>query len=152
MGEQIDMFSGNLNVNMPLLKAVGRSGWSLPVSLSYNSQIWRFHSNQNWLLGRDVGYGLGWRLMAGSLVPEWSDYYTLHHYTFTDAGGTEYRLDVNTNGVWTSRQGIYVSYDAANERLYWPDGTLLGVALVRAAWSWKPTPLPTIIRTSTGAR
>jgi hypothetical protein len=89
MGEQIDMFSGNLNVTIPLIKAMGRGGWSVPVSLIYNSQVWRRHSEQNWLLGRDVGYGFGWRLMAGSLVPEWSADDTVHHYTFTDAGGAD---------------------------------------------------------------
>ena len=54
-------------------------------------------------LGRDVGYGLGWKLQAGSLAPYWTGYWALHHWTFTDATGAEYRLDVNANGVWTSR-------------------------------------------------
>ena len=151
MGEQLDMFSGNLNVSVPLLKAMARGGWSVPISLSYNSQIWRFHSNQNWLLGRDVGYGFGWRLMAGSLIPEWSDYFTVHHYTFTDAGGAEYRLDVNNNGIWSSRQGTYVSYDAANERLYWPDGTFWVMRCVSSGLEEDAGTLyPTIIHDTNG--
>ena len=31
-------------------------------------------------------------------------------------------------------QSPYVSYDAANERLYWPDGTFWVMRGVRAAW------------------
>ena len=107
------MFSGNLNVTLPFSRPWDAMARVVTVSLSYNSQIWRF-IDPNWMLGRDVGYGFGWRFMAGSLIPDWQDYFTIHHYTFTDATGTEYRLDVNTNGVWTSRQGIYLSYDGAH--------------------------------------
>ena len=60
--EQIDMLSGNLNFSLPLLKAQGRAGWSVPFALSYNSQIWRQDPGGTWKLGRDVGYGLGWKL------------------------------------------------------------------------------------------
>ena len=40
-GEQIDTRSGNLNFSLPLLKALGRTGWTVPVNLVYNSQNWR---------------------------------------------------------------------------------------------------------------
>jgi hypothetical protein len=68
--EQIDLQSGNLNYTVPLLQAKGRTGWSVPISLNYNSQMWRKDaaSNSTWYYGRDTGYGHGWRLLAGSIA------------------------------------------------------------------------------------
>ena len=40
-----------------------------------------------------------------------------------DATGAEYRLTVNTNGIWTSTEGIYLSYDSNAQRLYFRDGS-----------------------------
>jgi hypothetical protein len=70
-GENIDMLSGNLNFTVPLLKAMGRGGSSVTFSLSYNSQMWRQDHTGTWLMGEDVGYGIGFRLQAGSLTPYW---------------------------------------------------------------------------------
>jgi RHS repeat-associated protein len=122
-GEQIDMLSGNLNFTVPLLRAMGRGVWGQTFALNYNSQLWRLDSGGTWNLGKDVGYGWGWRLMAGSIAPYWSDAYTIQYYLFTDYTGAEYKLDINTNGIWTSSQGAYVSYDGANQLLYFPDGS-----------------------------
>ncbi|PWU10677.1 MAG: hypothetical protein C5B51_03885, partial [Terriglobia bacterium] len=122
-GEQIDVQSGNLNFSVPLLKTQSRGGWGATFALSYNSQVWRKDPNGAWKLGTDVGYGFGWRLLAGSITPVWADYTTLACYLYTDAAGAEYRLNVNTNGVWTSHEGIYISYDSASNRLYFPDGS-----------------------------
>ena len=121
--EQIDMRSGNLNFSLPLLKAMGRGSWGVGFGLSYNSQVWRQDPGGVWRLGGDVGYGFGWRLAAGSLAAIWSDPVTVHHYVFTDASGGEYRLDVNNNGFWTSRDSIHLTYDALRNRLYFPDGS-----------------------------
>ena len=41
MGESIDTLSGNLNFTLPLVKAMGRNGWAVPIGLAYNSQNWR---------------------------------------------------------------------------------------------------------------
>ncbi|PWU05936.1 MAG: hypothetical protein C5B51_13320 [Terriglobia bacterium] len=122
-GEQIDVQSGNLNFSVPLLKTQARGGWSATFALSYNSQVWRKDPNGAWKLGTDVGYEFGWRLLAGSITPIWADYTTLACYLYTDATGAEYRLNVNTNGVWTSREGVYASYDSTSNRLYFPDGS-----------------------------
>jgi hypothetical protein len=122
-GEQIDLRSGNLNYTVPLVKALARSGWSATFALSYNSQMWRQDSGGTWKLGRDVGYGLGWRLMAGSITPVYQGTWAIHHYVFTDSTGAEYRLDVNNGNVWTSREGFYGSFDANTWYLYFPDGT-----------------------------
>ncbi len=122
-GEQIDTRSGNLNFSIPLVKPEGRSGWGVPFALSYNSQNWRKDSGQ-WLLGQDVGFGFGWRLLAGSLMPVFSDLLTIHHYVFTDSTGAEYRLEVNNGGVWTSRESNYVIYDANQAKLFFTDGSV----------------------------
>jgi len=129
MGEQIDTRSGNLNFSLPLLKAQGRGGWSVPFVLSYNSQLWRHDSGGTWNMGKDVGFGYGWRLLAGSITPVMYGYFGIDHYLFTDSTSAEYRLDSYTYNaatnsyIWTSKQGVYVSYDATNQILYFPDGS-----------------------------
>ena len=94
-----------------------------PVALSYNSQNWRRDGSTTFKLGADVGYGFGWRLMAGSLTPIYSSPTTFLHYLFTDASGAEYKLDVNTGGVWSSKEGIYVSFNTSTNRLEFSDGS-----------------------------
>jgi YD repeat-containing protein len=123
-GEQIDLVSFNLNFALPLLTAKTRDGWGVSFVLSYNSQLWRQDSTGTTDLTPDVGYGLGWRLQAGSVAPvNAGTPPKLDHYVFSDATGAEYKLTQNTNNVWTSVEGIYVSYDANANRLYFPDGT-----------------------------
>ena len=117
------MRSGNLNFSMPLLRAVGRGGWGVDFRLSYNSQNWRQDAAGIWSLGRDNGYGYAWTLQAGSLLPVWSSYWTIHQYLYIDGTGRQYRLDQNNGNVWTSLEGIYVSYDANTGKLYFPDGS-----------------------------
>jgi hypothetical protein len=41
---------------------------------------------------------------------------------YTDSSGAEYRLDQNTGGVWTSKDAIYISYEAATNKLWFNDG------------------------------
>ena len=120
-GEQIDLVSGNLNFSMPLMKALSRGGWGVTFVLSYNSQLWQQDPFGTAMTGQDVGYGFGWKLQAGSLRTVYSGA-QVDHYVYSDATGAEYRLDVPTNGVWTSKEGVYVSYDGTQNRLYFPDG------------------------------
>ena len=122
-GEQIDMRSGNLNYTLPIVKAMGRGSWSVGFQLSYNSQNWRQDTGGIWQIGIDTGYGYGWRLQAGSLAPLYNGLWNLAGYMFTDSTGAEYMLTTNTNGVWTSQEGIYVSYVTSTGRLYFPDGS-----------------------------
>ncbi len=122
-GEQIDLRSGNLNFTVPLLTAKARGGWSATIALSYNSQDWRKDTGGEWNLGKDVGFGRGWRLQVGSVVPVYSGAWNLHHWVFTDATGAEYRLDQNNGGVWTSKEGLYVSFEEGQSTLCFPDGT-----------------------------
>ena len=104
-GEQIDVESGNLNFSVPLLKAQSRGGWGVSFGLSYNSQMWRRDAAGHvWKLGGDVGYGLGWKLQAGSVRPVWNDTGSVSHYVFGDStgggvpAGGEYGRDVDVEG------------------------------------------------------
>ena len=121
-GEQIDLLSGNLNFALPLIKAQSRGGWGATFMLSYNSQMWRQDSGGTWKLGRDVGYGLGWSLQAGSIVPVVLGT-AVQYFVFTDATGAEYRLYPSGNGVFASLEGVHVWYDPALQLLHFPDGS-----------------------------
>ena len=130
-GEQIDMRSGNLNFTVPIVTAQSR-GLNVGFALNYNSQLWRKDSNTDVFFGRDTGFGLGWRLLAGSITPVYSGAWILHHFTYTDSTGAEYRLDQNLNnaGVWSSKDGVYIAYDSNTDRLYFPDGTFWEMSAV----------------------
>ncbi|MEZ5403816.1 MAG: RHS repeat-associated core domain-containing protein [Bryobacteraceae bacterium] len=149
-GENIDTRSGNLNFTLPLLNAQGRNGHGVAISLNYNSQLWRQQASKTWRLGRDTGFGFGWRLLAGSLTPYWIDYYTVGHWIFTDNTGAEYRLDQQSNGVWTSKE-IHVSFDSLTNRLYFNNGTFwyMGV-LSQGNEEDSGTLYPTLIQDSNG--
>ncbi len=121
--ENIDLQSGNLSFSLPTVTAQGRGGTAAPMRLSYNSLNWRKQGASTWLLGSDVGFGFGWKMLAGALTPVYSDWYTVHHFTYTDSTGAEHDLDVNTGGVWRAKTGIFVEYDAAAKRLYFPGGS-----------------------------
>ena len=148
--EQIDTRSGNLNFTVPLLRAMRRGRWSVPFALSYNSQLWFKEGAGQTKLGADVGYGFGWKLLAGALTPIW-DSYNLVYYLFTDSSGAEYRLDVNENGVWRSSQGAYVYYDPNTGRLNFPDGSNWQMSSVSSINEQDAgTSYPTLMRDSNG--
>jgi hypothetical protein len=127
MGEQVDVRSGNLNYSYPLLTAVSR-GLSVPLALTYNSQNWRLDQNgNNWNLGMDNGAGYGWQLQIGSITPYYSSPWDVAFYVFRDATGAEYRLDQDNNGIWTSKDSIYVSFDDQWDILYFNDGSQWGM-------------------------
>jgi len=91
--------------------------------LSYNSQMWRQEGGASWKLGQDVGYGLGWRLQAGSIFPVWYNG-SLLYCIFADATGAEYRLEqAGSSTLYTSKEGVYLTYDSAAGRVYFPDGS-----------------------------
>jgi RHS repeat-associated protein len=152
MGEQIDTLSGNVNFTMPLLKAQGRGGWGVSFSLNYNSQNWRKDGGGTWKLGRDVGYGFGWRLMAGSLMPIWYNYWTVDHWLFTDATGAEYRLYLDpVDGLWKSKESIYVAYEWNSARLYFSDGSFWAFGSVSAGTEEDAgTRYPTLMQDTNG--
>ena len=131
-GEQIDLLSGNLNFTVPLIQAMGRGGWSVTFALSYNSQMWRQDSGGIWLLGEDSGYGLGWKLQAGSILPVWYNGSVLY-YVYSDSTGAQYVLDQNNGNVWSSLQGVYVFFDANADILHFPDGSFWNMSVISAS-------------------
>ncbi len=92
------MRSGNLNYTAPMIKAMGRGGWNIVFNLTYNSQNWRQDPGGTWQLGQDVGYGYGWKLLAGSLLPIETPS-GIGEYLFTDATGAQYHLNQNSGGA-----------------------------------------------------
>jgi hypothetical protein len=151
-GEQIDTRSGNLNFSFPILTALGRTGWTVPVNLVYNSQNWRLDNGVNWQYGYDVGFGFGWKMLIGSITP----YYAsaggpLDHFVFTDNTGAEYRLDQNNGVIWWSLQGIYVWFDANTDKLHFKDGTFWTMGSVSGGTEQDAgTMYPTIIEDVNG--
>jgi hypothetical protein len=95
--------------------------------------MWHRESGGTWRTGGDVGYGYGWRLHAGAVVPSWRDFWWLDHYTFIDSTGAEYRLDRQmADGTWMSSQGVYVAFDPLAGRPYFPDGSFWVMGCVSA--------------------
>jgi hypothetical protein len=148
-GEQVDTDSGNVNFSVPLITAKSRGGWSVQFVLSYNSQMWRQDSSGPWLLEQDMGYGQGWKLQAGSIVPIWNTS-TIDHYLYTDATGAEYSLSVNTNNVWTSIEGTYVSFNSNAQKLYFTDGSFWVMGSISQEPADQGTLYPTSIEDSNG--
>ena len=122
--ENIDVRSGNLSFALPVLTAQGRAGLNAVFNLSYNSQNWRNYSGSNWKFDSDVGYGFGWRLLAGSITPVWNPGgMTAAYFLFMDSTGAEYRLDQNNSNVWSSKDSIYVYFDANTNILHFRNGS-----------------------------
>ena len=131
MGESIDTLSGNLNFTLPLVSAQGRNGWSVPIGLAYNSQNWRQDvqtspaATYNWNLGQDLGYGYGWQLQLGSIVPFYNGvvYGQIDHYLFTDSTGAQHALKPGPNSLWTDQDSLYIGFDPVASVLHFRDGT-----------------------------
>jgi len=158
-GEQIDLVSGNLNFTLPLVTAVGRNGLQATFALSHNSQNWRSAGGIDRMLGADTGYGFGWQLMLGSVLPVWgpdptqmSFDGTIQYYLYTDSTGAQYRLDQHNNtGVWSSLNSVYVWFDSNTSRLYFPNGTFWVMGCTSAgAEQDGGTLYPTIVEDSNG--
>ena len=150
-GEQIDTTSGNLNFSLPLLKVLSRGGWSVNVMLNYNSQMWRQDSAGTWLMGYDVGYGLAWQLQIGSLFPVYSSASLIDHYLYTDATGAEYTLTNAGGSLWTSPEGVFITYDDQTKRIYAPDGSFRVMGSVSSGGEQDAgTMYPTLIQDSNG--
>ena len=149
------MQSGNLNYTLPVVQAKSRGGLTASFALNYNSQMWRkdLANNGTWYYGRDNGYGHGWRLMAGSILPVHKAFFEVAFYIFTDSTGAEYRLDVNTGNVWTTKEGVFVSYDANAQRLYFNDGSFWYMGAESGGTEFDAgVRYPTLIQDSNGNR
>jgi RHS repeat-associated protein len=134
-GENLDMRSGNVNFAVPLLRPQGRGTWSVPFNLIYNSQNWRQDSGGTWVFDGDVGYGWGWRLMAGSLtmIPQAGGGANIAYFLYTDSTGAEYRLSQSSNNIWSSPESVYVWFDANANILHFRDGSFWTMGCVSAS-------------------
>ncbi|WP_263385931.1 RHS repeat domain-containing protein [Granulicella arctica] len=119
-GEKIDLLSGNLSYSMSLLRAMSRS-CSVPVSLTYNSQIWKQGLAGSKSYGSDSCVGYAWRLHISSVIPE-TNGTTASGFTFVDGSGAEYRMTQSGN-VWRSLNGHYVTWDPAQSTLWLANGS-----------------------------
>ena len=134
------------------MKPQGRTGWTVPVGLNYNSQNWRQDSGTNWELGDDTGNGFGWKVQIGSVTPYYKGWPNgVDHFVFADSTGAEYRLDQQSGAVWCSTQGIYVWFDTSTNVLYFKDGTFWRMgAMSSGAEEDAGTLYPTIIEDVNG--
>jgi len=104
-GENIDIFSGNLNFTLPLLAAQGRNGTKLGIALNYNSQNWRQDPSGTWNYGHDIGYGYGFRVMAGSMQQYDGANWATAFWAFTDSTGAQYILNTQVNQSGSPQSG-----------------------------------------------
>jgi len=154
-GEQIDLLSGNLNYSLPLIAAVGRSGLKVNFALVYNSQNWRVIvtsiATVPRILGADTGFGFGWQMMLGSVMPVYTGDGLLAFYLFTDATGAQYHLTQNSGGIWSSTESVYVWYNSNQNRLYFRNGTFWVMGCVSAGGEQDAGTLyPTIVEDTNG--
>lgn len=149
-GEQINMFGGNLNFSVPLITALGRGGLKATFSLSYNSQNWVVGSGtSSYVEGVDTGYGFGWQLMLGSLMPVYAP--SGMEYWYTDASGGQYRMVLQNGSVWTGNASFYAWYDSNTNRLYFRDGSFWIMGCVAAGGEPDAGAMyPTVIQDSNG--
>ena len=88
---------------------------------------------RDWNFGADVGYGYGWKLLAGSITPVWNPGgFTASYYLYTDSNGAEYRLDQNNSNVWSSKESIYIWFDANYNILHLRDGSFWDFGCISA--------------------
>lgn len=150
-GEQIDVFGGNLNYSVPLITALGRGSLQATFNLTYNSQNWVVGSGTtSWPEGVDVGYGFGWQLMLGSLMPTYADPSGME-YIYTDGSGAQYRMVILNGTVWTGNGSFYAWYDANTNRLWFRDGSFWVMGCVSAGGEPDAGTLyPTLVEDSNG--
>jgi hypothetical protein len=137
------------------MTAVGRSGLKANFALVYNSQNWRVVVNNiatvPRILGADTGFGFGWQLMLGSVMPVYTNNGALAYYLFTDSTGAQYHLTVNNSGIWTSTESVYVWYDSNQNRLYFRNGTFWAMGCVSSGGEQDAGTLyPTIVEDTNG--
>jgi len=80
-----------------------------------------------------------------------SDRWTVHHWLYTDATGAQYRLDLQSGGLYTSKESTYVTFDGNTGKLRFNDGTFwVCAALSAGAEEDAGTFYPTLIQDSNG--
>jgi len=150
-GEQIDVLGGNLNYSVPLVNAIGRGGLTAAFNLTYNSQNWVVTSGTtSFVENADVGYGFGWQLMLGSIMPVIGPSEALQ-YWYTNASGAQFPMTINNNGVWTGSASFYAWYDSNLNILHFRDGSFWIMGCVSAGGEQDAgTMYPTLVEDSNG--
>jgi len=85
--------------------AQGRGGTKLGIALNYNSQNWRQDASATWNYGRDIGYGYGFRIMAGSMQQYDGANWATAFWAFTDSTGAQYILNTQVNQSGSPQSG-----------------------------------------------
>ncbi|MET0624140.1 MAG: RHS repeat-associated core domain-containing protein [Pyrinomonadaceae bacterium] len=128
--DSVNLYSGNLNFQLPLLGVGGRGGAGMTMTLSIDSVKWKVdkdtsdgltvHSlNPNWWEGLKPGYGPGvlqGRRDCKVMVMSNQCGQSLTRLTFTTSGGTEYELrdqlyGGQPKGSGAARGKVFVSAD-----------------------------------------
>jgi RHS repeat-associated protein len=151
-GEQIDIYNGNLTYSVPLITAIGRGGLTANFKLVYNSENWVGTNNPTaFTETMDTGYGFGWQLMLGSIMPVVGNSNGPVEYWYTDSSGAQYRMLLNNVGVWTGNASFYAWFDTNTNRLRFRDGTFWLMGCVSAGGEPDAGTLyPTLIEDSNG--
>jgi RHS repeat-associated protein len=166
LGANVDLLSGNVNFNLPLLKAQARGGWGVTFSLNHDTQSWKKEGSVVWNYGRDIGYGHGWKLLAGSVTRYFSGTGVTSHIIFTDSTGTDYRLDrkvdaqgntsATVTGYWAASSSNFYGIfheDWNTYRMKFPDGSFWEFGSHAAGYEGDlGTAYPTLFQDSNGNR
>jgi hypothetical protein len=150
-GEQIDIAGGNLNYTVPLVTAIGRGGLQATFNLTYNSQNWVVTSGTtSFPEGVDTGYGFGWQLMLGSLMPMIGPSEKLS-FLYTNASGAQFRMTTQNGTLFAGSGSFYAWYDSNTSRLWFRDGSFWVMGCISAGGEPDAGTLyPTVVEDSNG--
>jgi RHS repeat-associated protein len=121
--ENVNLPTGNLNLQVPLLKLLGRDGFDVSLSLIYDSKIWILHHDHDIASGQDLywwdneyaapSYASFWRLNLPYMVATWRDISNptnpiettcwTDFIVYTSDGSKHYFA--NQASCWSARQG-----------------------------------------------
>ena len=131
--------------------AQARTGWTVP-GLVYKRRTGGRMAGSTGRLGNDVGYGFGWQMLIGSITPYYQPQsWAIDHYVYTDSTGAQYLLTVNSGGVWSGTNGVYVWFDSNTDELHFRDGSFWAMGCTSGgAKRMRGTMYPTIIEDVSG--
>lgn len=85
--QEVNLFRGDVNFNVPLIKSKGRNGLSLTIAAQYQSNIAQESSNSN--LDAPTGsLGMGWQLTGSKIVASYGGSVDSTSYAFIYNGGS----------------------------------------------------------------
>ncbi|HUD97980.1 MAG TPA: hypothetical protein VMR62_00290, partial [Bryobacteraceae bacterium] len=103
------------------------------------------------ILNADTGFGFGWQLMLGSVMPVYTGSGVVAYYVYTDSTGAQYFLTQNNSGIWSSTASVYVWYDSNQNRVYFRNGAFWVMGCVSTGGEQDAGTLyPTIVEDTNG--